>query len=403
MSALPQPSAGTALDLQRHLLLVTTAVAVVSDAMLIPFYPNLFAESFGVTDPRMVGTYLAATCLVAMIALPGWAWLEKYVPTLVILLFSQLAAGLCSLGCFAVSELWQFWLVALLMIVFKASYLLVYPYLLRLEDKSQHARTIGLLTVIVHLGGIAGATFGGWVLQRFSPQHAFVGMAMGDFMQMLACVILVICGARPPVVVGEVAGVSPEPKMARRIRLAKLGSVMMLFYFGVFVIRPFFVAYWGTRSAFDGELISGWVFSIPAWMALACLAYQHRSGTSSPPILRSLAIAVVGLGLQMVPAPAAIIVGRCIFGWCAFRAMVQLDLLIFEKSPPESYAADFSRMNICQQLGVLVAFYGAGYVVAAGGLVIPFVVACGGLGLTAFAYQRFFVHRGEAQEALVPS
>lgn len=377
---------------QRDLLVGTTAVAVITDATLLPFYPKLFSEAFGVEDPQHVGTYLAMTCLTVMLVLPVWARLERRFSTLELLWVGQLGAGTLALLSFAAPTLPLFWVCSLAMVVFKASYLLVYPYVMRLEDPSRHADTIGLLTVIVHLGGITGATIGGWVLEHHEPRSAFLVMAAGDFLQMLVSRYLVSRGARPPaeaaarrgeVSEGEVAG--GEPRGATGA-LVKLGLVMAAFYLCVFIVRPFFVPYWLTRSPGSGELVSGWVYSIPAWASLVALAVQ-RAGWSRPrPLWVLLVVAAGGLAAQCLWSPWLVIAGRFVFGWAVFRAMVDLDLVLFRCSPPSSYARDFSRMNLCQQGGVLVAFSAAGTAVAAGGLLVPFLVAIVGVGCLALAH-----------------
>jgi len=373
--------------LQCRLLLVTTAVAVVSDATLIPFYPKLFADAFAVTDPQHVGLYLAATCLTVMVALPFWARLEREIPTLQLLLVGQFCAGLLSLACFSATRLYEFWLLSLGVIVFKTSYLLVYPYVMRLEAKSKHADTIALLTVIVHLGGIAGAAMGGALLESFAPQTAFIVMAAGDFLQMGVCVWLLAKGARAPTAAEAEAntGVTTD-RTTPAFSLTQLSMVMLIYYFAVFVVRPFFVPYWTMRTTWDSELLSGWIFSIPAWMSLGSLAVRRHRKPRPVALGVVLAVGCAGLVLQSFPFVAAIVVGRCVFGWSVFRAMVDLDLMLFEMSAPESYARNFSYMNFCQQLGVLVAFYAAGAAVSSGGLVLPFVIAVFGFVATGVAH-----------------
>ena len=54
-----------------------TLVAVVSDYLLHPFYPQFFELRFGVKDPEMVGYYFAAICFMVMIAFPFWAYVSK--------------------------------------------------------------------------------------------------------------------------------------------------------------------------------------------------------------------------------------------------------------------------------------------------------------------------------------
>ncbi|MEM7151286.1 MAG: MFS transporter [Myxococcota bacterium] len=379
---MPGPSA----SIQRDLLIGTTAVAVVTDATLLPFFPDMFRESFGVDDPRHVGMYLAATCLTVMLVLPVWARIERRWSTLRLLTVGQAGAGALALASFAASSVEVFWACSLAMVTFKASYLLVYPYVMRLEDESNHERTIGLLTVIVHLGAIAGATIGGWVLEHYAPRAGYLVMAAGDFAMMFVSMGLVRRGATVPQREAKTHGEERfDPRVVARA-LAKLGAVMAVFYFAVFMVRPFFVAYWSTLSESGGELVAGWVFSIPAWASLAALALDRRRPPRPRSLWAYLPLIGLGLALQCVPQPAVIIIGRFVFGWGVFRAMVKLDLALFATSPPSRYARDFSRMNLCQQGGVLVAFYAAGAAVAEGGLVWPFFVAIGAMLLVALAH-----------------
>jgi len=365
----------------KSFLVSTTALAVVSDSMLIPFYPQFFADSFGVTDPRHVGIYLAATCFTVMLAFPGWAHLAKKIAPLRVLLFTQLAAGLLSIGCFACTNVVAFWLVSLSMLVFKASYLLIYPYVMSLEDKANHAATIGLLSVIVHLGGIAGALLGGAVLQAFEPRHAFLVMAAGDFLQMVVCLFSVNSAASRA---AEPAPEATPTTAARKGAVYRLGLVMFVFYFSAFLVRPFFASYWESISSLRSPLVSGFVFAIPGLVAL--LALWLRKGDT--PIPRAIVLGTVGLLLQAAPFEAVVLAGRCIFGWALFHAIVKLDLLLFELSTPESYATDFGKINICQQLGVLVSSFTAGTLVVSHGLRIPFFAAAVGFVLTLVSYGR---------------
>jgi len=92
-----------------------------------------------------------------MLAFPLWAAAAKHIPMLRLLIYTQFAAGVLSILCYESDSLPDFWFVSLLMQVFKGSYLLIYPFVMSLEHKDRHGGTIGLLSVIVHLGAIAGA------------------------------------------------------------------------------------------------------------------------------------------------------------------------------------------------------------------------------------------------------
>ena len=61
----------------KQALIFQTLVSVVADTMLLPFYPQFFAEEFGNSSPEHVGFYIAACCFTVMIALPLWAKVES--------------------------------------------------------------------------------------------------------------------------------------------------------------------------------------------------------------------------------------------------------------------------------------------------------------------------------------
>jgi predicted MFS family arabinose efflux permease len=388
----------SARDAQQWWLLVATAIAVIGDTMLGPFYPNLFARSFGVTDPQHVGLYLAATCLTVMIVFPFWAWLEKRVPTLWLLVFTQFAAGVLGILSSAASDLVSFWVLSLGMLVFRGSYLLIYPYLMRIQHQQKHAQLIGILSVIVHLGGITGATFGGWMLQSFDPQRAFLFMALGDFIQIGGCLWLLM--RWPLDSLPTAAAPGTPPKRAPAGYLLRLCIVHVVFYFSVFLGRPFFADFWAFQTHLDSSLVSGMAFAIPGWIAVLCVWAQRKYGERSYSLTHLLLIGMAGLCLQMVPHPAAIIVARCLFGFALFYLMVRLDLLLFEASTPEAFAIDFSHINFSQQLGVLLAFYAAGSLVAHQGLVAPLVVGVFGFALTVPMCLRLLGPRSSDRKAL---
>ena len=61
----------------KTILILMTAAAVISDAVLMPFYPQFFAERFAITDSTYVGNYISRVCIVVMLAFPVWARLAK--------------------------------------------------------------------------------------------------------------------------------------------------------------------------------------------------------------------------------------------------------------------------------------------------------------------------------------
>jgi len=369
----------------KFFLVAMIVVSVISDSMLIPFYPQFFAAAFSITSPQHVGLYLSASCFAVMLAFPLWAAAAKHVPVLRLLIYTQFAAGVLSILCYESGSLPDFWFVSLLMMVFKASYLLIYPFVMSLEHKDKHGGTIGLLSVIVHLGAIAGAGIGGFALDLFEPRLVFLLMSVGDFLQMLVCAFLL----------GKDKTAHPaqqhpsEPATTGNL-VYRLGLIMLLFYFSVYLIRPFFSRYWESISAWNGGIVTGLVFAIPGAIALLALCINKSMRSSKHGIVSAFLLGMFGLLLQASGQQAIVLLGRCLFGWALFQATVRLDLLLFEVSTPASYAADFSKIYFFQSLGALIASYTAGSLVAAQGLQIPFIAGALGLALTAFLYALLF-------------
>lgn len=399
----------------KSLLIGITVIAVVSDSMLIPFYPQFFAVVFDIHDAEYVGIYLAAYCFAVMLALPLWARAAKSIPTLTLLVYTQLAAGVLSILCYWASTPLIFWVLSLSMLAFKASYLLVYPLVMSLEDKSRHGGTIGLLSVIVNFGAILGALVGGAVLQWFDPRWAFVIMAVGDFLQTGVCLWLIRIQPKPAkAAVNENEGrVDDGHTLQHPVKyrmnlgmLSRVSLVMLVFYFSAYLIYHFFVQYWQSVSPFDGELVSGLVFAIPALMALMGLVVNHRRAKqvgAFEGVNGALILGIAGLLLQAVDQPWIILVGRCLFGWALFQAVVRLDLMLFELSTPKQYASDFSKVRFSQSLGVLLASYVAGFLNAHYGLSVMFFVAALGFVATIALQLKFFNQEIKSTTSLLPT
>jgi MFS transporter, DHA1 family, multidrug resistance protein len=213
-------------------------------------------------------------------------------------------------------------------------------------------------------------------------------MAAADLAQALVCLHLAVRQRRqPPPPVDERAPGSPAAF------LVKLGAVMLLLYFSAFLTRPFFALYWESVSGIESAITSGAVFAMPAGMALLALWYDRlrpASGSVVARILPAIGVALAGCLLQAIPHEAAVLAGRCVYGWGIVRAMVRLDVLLFQRSAPGAYATDFSKIHVFQQLGALIASTAAGSLVAARGLEAPLLAGGLGMLLTAGLYAGLF-------------
>ncbi len=379
-----------------------TLVAVISDYLLHPFYPQFFEARFGVTDPKYVGYYFAAICFMVMIAFPFWAYVSKKVAELNILVYTQFIAGILALYCYWTTSYVNFWIISLIMILFKGSYLLVYPYILKIITKKEHQGTIGLLSVVVHLGGILGAVIGGLTVDLIDASYIFLIMALGDFIQMGMSAYLLRSKRYATSKVGESSAAAETVKnLIPKSFILKIGLITMILYFSDFLIRPFFATYWEEISEYDSKLVSGTIYAIPGFVALLALWINSKRKTDNhhlKGIISALFLGTIGLLLQGVPIEAVVITGRIIYGWAIFQGVVKFDVLLFELSTPDSYAIDYSKVHFFQNLGVLLSSFSIGILVEKYGVQIPFYVALGGFIITLILY--YFVFRIEVK---VPS
>ena len=82
----------------RTTILIMSGFGVISDSILIAFYPQFFETRYGVTSPVHVGAYIAALSIAVMCMLPVWARVARRIETMHLLLYTQGAAALSSVS-----------------------------------------------------------------------------------------------------------------------------------------------------------------------------------------------------------------------------------------------------------------------------------------------------------------
>jgi len=395
----------------RLCLILLILVADISDTLLLPFYPQFFSKVFVINSPQHVGAYIAACCFVVMFSFPLWAKVAKYINELHLWLYTQTISATLAIACFYTTSITTFWLLSLLMLFFKASYLLVYPYIIKQEQKDKHLAMVGLFAVILHFGSIAGAFLGGIILTSDNPQNAYLVMASTDVIQTLICCYLIRLGAvawRPSeelstekpikenvVTSNNDARLSKEKFLPSYI--IKLGLITLLVYMSAFLIRPFFAIYWQSVSLSNNEILSSVIYSITAWAALLGLWYNHRRQKKSAPssykktIMLSLCLCIIGLFLQGIDNMASIVIGRCLFGWGMFQTTVHLQTLLFSLSQPAQYNRDYSNIHFFQNIGLLLSAFTVGTLVEYTSIHNSFTFAVIGFALTVILFYLLFI------------
>ncbi|HDZ56777.1 MAG TPA: MFS transporter [Pseudomonas xinjiangensis] len=380
----------------RTTILIMSAFGVISDSILIAFYPQFFQARYGLTSSVHVGAYIAAISIAVMCMLPVWARVNRHVETMHLLVYTQfVAASLCVAAAWA-PNVESYWALTLLMFMTKASYLLMFPYLMRLEKPENHSITMGLLSVVIHIGAIFGAAVGGLALQEYGPRFCLWLMAAGDFAQMALCIYLIRRGKVVRVLSASLAdrkAVLPKRTAGSLSVLLKLCLLMLLFDFSAYLVRPFFSVYWEATSGIHQQMLTGVVFAIPGMVALVALLIKHRM-KRTPRLMEhtlgNLLLGAVGLALQATPSLPLIIIGRCLYGWAMYQVIIKLEVTLFKVSTPDAYARDFSVTNFFQNLGVLLSSFSAGFLVSLVGIPTTFLIAACGMLLVAAIDRGFF-------------
>ncbi len=391
----------------RLAIIIMSALGMMSDTVLIGFYPQFFDMRYGNTDQVHTGMYVAAISIAVMCTLPIWVRVAKRFEPMSLIGFTQCIAGLLCLSAIWAETLTQYWVLTMLMFMFKSSYLLMFPYLMRIVNSEEHSRTIALLSVVVHISGILAAASGGYILQHLGASAALVLMAAGDFGQMAITLWLNRTGKIIKVnkqedinaqdikdtaaIVADDA-TAPAPVATRRgfSHLTKgiltLSLIMFVFDFSAYLIRPFFSEYWIYATAQKDQTLAGLIFAIPGLAAVVALIVKHRLSATATQrnenLSWNLLLSLVGLYLQSIPSDIAIVIGRCMYGWGLFQIAVKLEVSLFSISRKEDYAHHFSITNFFQNLGVLISSWCAGYIVSLISHQAVFLIAAAGIALT---------------------
>lgn len=381
----------------RFAILVMSACGVISDSILIAFYPQFFEARYGLTSTVHVGAYIAAISIAVMCALPFWAKLTRRIETLHLLWITQCVAGSLAIASAHASTVEMYWVLTMLMFIMKASYLLLFPYLMREEKPENHGLVIGMVAVVVHVGAIFGASVGGSALQYLGPEASMYLMSAGDFVQMGICLFLIFSGnsARKN---NDAARVGKNEQLTRPtgawIALAKLSGLMLLFDMSAYLVRPFFSVYWESIYASGNQTITGIVFAIPGVVAIIGLiinkSFLKKQFRNLDHTAINLLIGATGLLLQASSSPLLILIGRCLYGWSLFQVVVKLEVTLFRISQPAFYDRDFAVTNFFQNLGVLLASFAAGYIVSWIGVPMSFALAAAGFIFTAVIDRSLF-------------
>lgn len=370
------------------LLLACGFIFVFTETILSPFYPQFFAQVFGVADLTLTGNYVAMCRLTVLISAPTWGFIARKVDPLKLLIFGQLLAAGATLLLSQARDLNSFLLLSVLLLLFKSSYFLFYSLLIELQGKHRQAKTVGQVQLVVHAALIASALASAWVLELANPLQMFAFVALLDLLQVFLCVLVFRHRRQARICETPVVKVSEPQQVWMLPTIMAYGLLVLGFSVASNAVRPYLTIYSTDVLGVD-RIAAAWLYLIPSLMAFAVFPLLQSAWIKRIQPMQAygvmLATLVLSLAWQAVAASVyQLLLARMLFGFSLLSAQAVLEMYLFAHAQhsPHWY---FSLASTVQHGGQLLAPLLAAWVVLIWGLSAPFWLAASILSISALA------------------
>jgi hypothetical protein len=391
---------GRSTDRRRLVLAGVLGLLLVSEMALGPFYPQLFADVYGRTDPSDTGLFVWAARLSAMIALPLLGLLARRIGAQRVVTGGLLVAACADVALPFAPTFEAFTVISAVAAASGSALLLAYPALVQLDGEGG-APGIVWFAGLFHAAVIAAAAAGALIVALPDPRIGLAAFAP------VTLTLLVLsrralggevaddaAASALPRSLPETATEAPDAAGLRDRRRAVVATVLPLLIgfalvatvldFSMAVVRPFFVS--ALEEDGRGAALSAALFLLPSVAALATLPFaariERRLGAAVLPL--ALLVGAGGLVLQAVAADAlpALITGRIVFGVGVVLAQVEVDRRIFAVAGADG--PGFAASETARGLGLVLAPLAAA-AAATSDLLLPLAVGAAGLAFAAAA------------------
>ncbi|HET8962540.1 MAG TPA: MFS transporter [Chitinophagales bacterium] len=340
----------------RNLLYLIALFAVLTDSMLIPFYPRFFELVYQEHSLLITGVFIAFCRIVMIISFPFWGWLAKRVNPLKILTYTQGMAGIICIICSFAGTLTSFFICSFLIELLKSSYLLIYPYLVKTSKTNNRAVTISGISIILNLGIVISTLLGGYFIEHFHPRFIFIIVGCMDILQMIISrYITKSIQVKENMPSNEVMQAAQS-----KINLPILCLISLFFYFSMVIVRPYFVLFLTSNDKDNLSVsVAALIFIIPNIVALFIAPFTSKLISSYPLntlLIGSCVLMSIGLAMHIYPNNASIVIGgRIIYGTGMFLCEVIIDMLVFTRSTENNIYKYYSYLNVVQNISIVIA------------------------------------------------
>lgn len=368
-------------------------LASLADSLLVPFYPQFFNSVYKEDTLSVTGIYIAACRLAMMCSFPFWSWLSKKYNVIKILSVTQiLAAAVCISSAFA-ADLKSFFVLTLLAELLKSSYLLLYPYLIKISGHRKRSTVISYIALILNSGIVISAVAGGYIIENMNPAHALIVVGILDVCQFIICCYVLSLKGFKAAVTEQHKEAETQPTqefgLSTRRDFVLICAITWVFYFSMVIIRPYFTQFIIGRSGEGfGLTEAGMIFIIPNILALFMVPFTAYV-TSAPHIKRNLLLSagfiLAGIIFQLFYTTTVLLIaGRVIYSIGIFISEVSIDLMVFSLCSSADLFRYYSYISVVQNIAIFSAPLCAGLLITTFGHEALFFTALAGTAFVVF-------------------
>lgn len=378
-------------------LFLCVFLAVFNEVLLSPFYPQFFRKVFGVEDLAYTGYYIFICRLTVVFCAPIWGILSRNIEVKYLLYIGQAGTAIMAALMGTSNSASQFLVYTIFLLLFKSSYLLVYPLIIQLAGEAKRSTVAGIHQAVFH-GAIVAATIAGAGMVNFTaPLRLFYLIAVADVVQLIICIYIL----RNVSTRKENTQNNQNSENAFVVKnqlgfIVAIGMVILSFQLANNLVRPYFTEYVTTNFLNINLLSSSLLFLIPSIMAIAALPYIRKA--CKPKALPS--IYLVGICLLVTSLffqgwtqnIVVLILARVVYGFCLAVTQAALELQLFNSSASNRLHFNYSLAISFANVGHLAAPLMASGLVNTYSLSVPFIAA-GVIGCVNLIFAKLAVFR----------
>lgn len=340
-------------------------LAALADALLVPFYPQFFAQTFGASSLVTPGLYIALCRLAITLTLPAWTYMTRRIAPLRLVAMAQVIAGSAGLLCAVAPNLHVFLALTFVAEGARAAYLLLYPVLFESAPQSERSSTVARVAALMNGAALLSAIAGGFLIENIGGRTALLIVAIADFAQ-LVCLLRVLPKTRAPVPVSA-PSVSDQPAATSRpavpVTLYMLCALTFCATCAIVLIRPHFTTFLDVTLAPGTALwLLGAIFVVPNAVAVLATPLGVRIAHTRHARLWLIGacwmLAITVLAQFVSPSIAILVAMRALHGLAIYLIDVTVDYAVL-CGDGDRYG-QFGMVSTVQNAAIVVAPLAAG-------------------------------------------